>query len=92
MKSLAQQLLELQQQIDTARQENQKDQGALEVLLGQIRRKFGCKDLATAQRLLTKLQKEEARLRREFEQALREFQTKWKEYLNESVPSPSASK
>ena len=61
MNSLVQKALELKTRIEKRKQERDKAKGAYGQVMKQIQDEFGCKSLEQAEKLLTKMQKQQNR-------------------------------
>jgi len=71
--------LNLKEQVEKARQQAAKAEGALEQILKQLKEKFGCNSLKEAKALLKQIQKKEKKAREELDQAMKDFKAKWKD-------------
>lgn len=71
----------LKEKIDARKKEISRAEGALEEAERALKEKFGCKDIASARRLLKKLTKEEQEAKDAFENAMTEFEEKWSNEL-----------
>ena len=76
MNSLVQKALELKTRIEKRKQERDKAKGAYGQVMKQIQDEFGCKSLEQAEKLLTKMQKQQKQSK---EQILKETEALEKE-------------
>jgi len=76
MNSLVQKALELKTRIERRKQERDKAKGAYGQVMKQIQDEFGCKTLEQAEKLLTKMQKQQKQSK---EQILKETEALEKE-------------
>ena len=81
--NLTQELLKLKTKVENAKTKQAKAKGALEQILKQIKKEFGCKNLKEAEALLKKLKEQETKAKQKYEKALTKFQDEWKEQLDE---------
>jgi predicted nuclease with TOPRIM domain len=72
--------LRLKSDVETAKEQAQKAAGAREVLLKTLRSDFGCNSIEEANALSQRLQNELATLETKLEQAIDEYQRKWKSH------------
>lgn len=73
----------LKEKVESLHSQRDRAQGALDQLHVELKRDFGCKTLEEAKEKLGKLSKEQAKLEREFTQALEAFETKYAPLLEE---------
>lgn len=71
----------LRQAVQAAKSEADKAQGALDGVLARLRTEFNVDGLPAAERLASQLEIEAAIAETEYNDALAEFETKWKERL-----------
>jgi len=81
--NLTQELLKLKTKVENAKTKQAKAKGALEQILKQIKKEFGCKNLKEAEALLKKLKEQETKAQQKYEKALTKFQDEWKEQLED---------
>lgn len=74
--------LELKKQTESAKQRTHQIEGALSELMKQLNREFACTTLKEAQRKHRLLTGQTKRLKKDYEQALEEFEEKWKGNLH----------
>lgn len=72
---------QLQTTVEGLRKEANKAAGALDQLMSQLKKEFGCKTLEEAENLLRDLTKKEKRLAKQFEEGLQEFEKDFGEKL-----------
>lgn len=75
--------IQLKENVDTAQQRSDRAQGALDQLMKTLEKDFSCSTLKAAKTKLKTLQKQEEKVRDEFETAVEEFEEKWEEQLQE---------
>lgn len=71
--------LELKEQVEAAQQKADKAEGALEEVLKQLKRDFGCATIEAAQKKLKQLNKEKEKLEEEFNAGLEQYEKDWPE-------------
>ncbi len=76
--------MRLKKDVETAQRRADQAQGALDQLMKTLEKDFGCDTLKEAKTKLKSLQKQEEKVRGEFETAVEEFEEKWEEQLQES--------
>jgi len=69
--------MELKKRVEQAQQEANKAEGALEQVMKQLKKEFGCTTLEQAEKKLSILEKQEQKAKIEFENAIEEFEEKW---------------
>lgn len=69
---------ELRDQAEEAQRAASKAEGARDQLLDRLKDDFGCDSLEVGKTLLKKLQKEEAAALEELDEALADYERKWK--------------
>ena len=67
----------LRQEVDEAKSEADRAQGALDQLNVRLRDEFGCRTLKEAKTKLSELQDQQAAAEKEFDTALKEYEKKW---------------
>ena len=72
---------QLKDKVDQAQRQADKAAGALDQLMQQLKKEFDCDSLEEAEKLKTKLQKEEVKKEKEFTDALEEFERQWGDKL-----------
>jgi hypothetical protein len=72
----------LSQQIDKLKEQQARDKGALEQVLARLDEEFGCKTLEQAKAVLSKLEKDNAKLIHTADQQLAEFKERWRDVLS----------
>lgn len=75
-------IVKLRRRAEEANRRADRNEGALQQLLSQLKEEFGCSNPEEAKREIVRLGKEEAKLVKETEKCLREFEEKWLESLN----------
>jgi hypothetical protein len=83
MNDTAQELTNLQQEVETAQQNANKAKGAYEQVLKQIKDQFKCKTLEQAEQELKRLRGEEVKAKRKYEKEMAKFKEKWKDQLED---------
>lgn len=74
---------ELKSQVESLQKKADRSQGALDQLKVQLKKEFGVDTLEEAEKLSTKLDREEKECEREYLQALARFEKQWKDKLCE---------
>jgi phage shock protein A len=69
--------------IEKMKRDRDKASGAMESVMSQIKKEFGCSTLKEASKKLVKLTQEQEKLEKEIEQKEAEFQEKWADVLEE---------
>jgi hypothetical protein len=72
---------ELKDKLANLERQASEAQGAIKQLQGHLQEEFACGSIEQADKLLTKLKKEQDQLTIQFDQSLEEFNQKWKEKL-----------
>lgn len=67
----------LKKEAETAQQEADRAEGALDQLKTSLKDEFGCSTIEKAKTLLTKLKRKEQDANTEFEEALETFENEW---------------
>lgn len=75
--------LKLKKKVDELRREADEAAGARNQIMKELKKTYGVETIDEAKRLLRKLEKKEKRLQREFDEALSEFEEKWKDKLGD---------
>jgi len=70
---------ELKEEVDSAKTEANKAQGALDQLLERLETEFKCKSLKEAKALLEELQTDRDAAEKSFVKALKSYEEKWKQ-------------
>lgn len=73
----------LKSEADQRRREADRAEGALQQLMGQLERDFGCRTLEEADARLAELEEEARGLEEQFDAALAAFEREWGERLRE---------
>lgn len=81
--SLARRVLELREQVERMERDKARLEGKQEQLLHRLREEHGCASLKEARKLQARKEREAARLEQEFGEALKSFQDKWGDKLEE---------
>jgi len=68
----------LKRQVNELKTEVDKAEGAIEQLMVRLENEFECGSLKQAVKLLTNLEREEERLTKEYEEAVKAFEEDWK--------------
>lgn len=68
----------LKREVEQAKAEAERAQGALEQLMRRLGEEFECEDLKEAKRLLMDLQEKKEKAERAFDKALKDYEFKWK--------------
>ena len=76
--------MRLKKDVETAQQRASRAQGALDQLMITLKKDFGCGTLEQAKKKLKSLQEQEEKVRKEFVDAVDEFEEKWDEQLQGS--------
>jgi hypothetical protein len=69
--------LKLKKQAESAQQEADKAEGALELLMKRLKEEFDCSSLKEAEKKLERLEKQTEDSKKEFEKAVGDFEKKW---------------
>ena len=77
MSSTLKRYMELKKRVEQAQQEVSKAEGALEQIMKQLKKDFGCATLEIAKRKLELLEKQSQKAKTEFEDAVDKFEQKW---------------
>jgi len=70
---------ELKQEVEAARNEATRAQGALDQLIDRLKDEFECESLKEAKTLLTSLETKREEADEDFEKAFADYQKRWKE-------------
>lgn len=73
----------LKKKADKLKQEADEAAGAFNQIMQDLRKEYKVNSLEDAKKLLKKMEKEEARLQKEFDEAMADFEEKWNEKLGE---------
>jgi len=73
--------VQLKKRVDQAKQKADKAVGALEQIMKQLKKNFGCNSLQEAEKKSKSLQKQAITSKKEFDEALEEFEEKWYDEL-----------
>jgi predicted nucleic acid-binding Zn-ribbon protein len=68
----------LKSEVEEAVEQAQRARGALDQLMRQLEEEFGCKTLKQAKLVLEELRDKRDRLQEKFNQAVKEYNEKWK--------------
>ena len=82
---LAQDLLELQKDIETAQQKVNKAEGAYEQIMEQLEKEFECEDLEQAEKQAKQLKVKIEKMENEFEKEAEKFYAEYENKINEFV-------
>lgn len=82
---LARRVVELRERLEGLERDKARLGGMAEQILRRLAEEHGCPSLQEAKKKLKKLDKEVARLKQEFGQAMEEFQAKWGDKLEEGT-------
>lgn len=77
-------ILDLKKKVEELQRRADKAQGALDGLVRRLEEEFGCSTLEEAQILLEEFEQEEKDAEKAFKKAMRKFQKKWGDLLDES--------
>lgn len=77
--STLQKYLQLKKKVDQSQQEADKAEGALEQVIKQLKKEFGCTTLEEAKKKLKILERQQQKAETEFGDAVEEFEEKWDE-------------
>lgn len=69
----------LKREVDAAKTESDRAKGALSQLVNQLKTEFKCENLKEAKALLEDLSAKRDKTQRRFEEAMKEYEKKWKE-------------
>ncbi len=69
----------LKREVDTAKTESDRAKGALSQLISQLKTEFRCENLKEAKALLAELETQRGKTQKRFEEALKEYEKKWKD-------------
>ena len=75
--------VQLKEQIDALQRRADKAAGSAETIVRQLKSEFGVKSIEEAKTLLAKMERDEAKAEREYENALRDFEAKYGDMLKE---------
>jgi len=67
----------LKKKVERAQQEADKAEGALEQVMKQLKKEFGCSTLEEAKKKLKVLEKQKQKAEKDFEIAVEEFEEEW---------------
>ncbi len=81
--NLARRVLELREQVEGMERDKARLEGRQEQTLQRLREEHDCSSLAEGKKLLAKLDKEARKLEKEFSEAMKAFQDKWGQKLEE---------
>ncbi len=76
--------MRLKKDVETAQQRANRAQGALDQLMTTLQRDYDCSTLKQAQKKLKTLRKQEEEAKKEFVEAVEQFEEEWDEQLQES--------
>lgn len=68
---------QLKAEVEHAQRDKDRAEGALQQLMGRLNDEFDCDSLEKAEKLLTKLRKDQERAERQFDAALEKFESDW---------------
>jgi len=68
----------LRKEVEDARTEADRAQGALDQLMSRLKEEFDCSDLKSAKKLLEELRAKKERAAAAFDKAARDYEKKWK--------------
>lgn len=68
----------LKREVEQAKAEAERAQGALEQLMKRLKEEFECEDIKSAKKLLAELQEKKEKAERAFDRALKDYELKWK--------------
>jgi predicted nucleic acid-binding Zn-ribbon protein len=74
---------QLADKVEKLQRDHDRAEGALSQLMGRLKSEFSCDTLDAAEKKLKKLEKEAATKEKEFDLALDEFESDWKETFDE---------
>jgi len=74
-------LVELKDKIDQLQRESDRAAGALEQVMGRLKKEFKCKTLQEAERKLKTLDKKATKAEADFREAMEELEEKWSAFL-----------
>lgn len=69
---------ELRRDVEEAKEEAQRAQGALDEGLSRLEKEFGCKTIQEAREKLEDMEEERNAAEKKFEKALKDYERKWK--------------
>ncbi len=75
--------IELKRKVETAQQKADRAEGALQQVMKQLKSEFGCTTLDAAKKKLLLLTKQESKAKKEFDSAVKEFEEKWEDEIEE---------
>ena len=75
---------ELKEKVDSLQRQEDKITGALEREKQEMKKELKCNSIKEAETALKKLKQEEVLAEKEYSEAMKEFENKWKDKLEES--------
>lgn len=69
---------ELKKEVEDAKSESERAQGALDQLMKQLKKDFGCDTLKEAKGLLEDYEAKRVRCKKKFDEVMSDYEEKWK--------------
>ena len=71
--------LKLKKKVELAQQQADQAKGALQEIMKQLKKEFGCNTLQEAKKKLKQLERQKKSSKKEFDEAVEKFEEDWKE-------------